>query len=65
MKKPEMMLQWAGEKEENPISRKQAADLIRTNRRQPKGLQIIVWRTYSVTYIATPFPSAACRIFKA
>jgi hypothetical protein len=65
MKKPEMMLKWANEKEPNPISRKEAADVIRKNRRQPKELQIKVRRLYGETYIASPFFNIACCIFKA
>jgi len=65
MNKPTMLLKWADEKNPSPISRSDAADAIRKNRRQPKELRVRVVRKYGETYIASDFLNVACVIYKA
>jgi hypothetical protein len=65
MDKPNMLLKWADEKEARPISRCDAADAIRKNRRQPKELRVRVLRKHGETYIASDFLGVGCVIYRA
>lgn len=63
--KPAMMLKWADESSAKPISRSQAAQAIRDNRRQPAALRVVVSRKYGETYITSAFLGVGCVIFRA
>ena len=63
--RPAMLLKWADEKNPQPLSRASAAATIRANRKQPRELQVKVFRKYGDTYITSAFLNVGCVIYRA
>ena len=63
--KAAMLMKWSDEQNPHAISRKDAADMIRKNRRRTDGVKVTVTRKHRETYIASRVLGVECVIYAA